>query len=1073
VGTDSVNTMYNKKMIAMMLTLSMLAASLAGCAGGDDDDDTSDWTISMASDVEAVWVESGWDPIIPNLNAGEMCDVIISAMTKTDERDQVVDFTRAYYTSSQGVIGGSGAASITAVADLNAAGTTIGVQSGTTSDLYANENLGMATISAFEDFPSVITALNNGDVMYAMGDAPVLSLEGTLMVTFSDENFGFAVREDSGELLDALNVAIGAVVDSGEYDTIYGASFDGAVTLADDTTADTATAYPASPSEASTLTGVLESGQLKVCTDPFYPPFESYDADNNVVGFDADVAHAVVDEIAAHYMGNSNPVFVAPVTDVTIKIGTLYDTTGGLSAYAAGFQTAIGMAFDDLNAMDDGYVFENIYADSGGADGPVATAGAQSLADAGVAAVVGAAGSGASTAANAVLSQAGIPMISFASTAPSLSDASVHPHFYRVVPSDALQGQALADVVESQGYTSTAIIAQNDAYGAGLADAFSDAFDGTTCARYDFDQTAFNAATMTTEAISAVSDAATACDSVVFMTYPDTGAQFLGAMYLAGASLPSFGGDGMAGVAALSDFSDSGLANGMMTTSPRAGSTTGDFPTRCAADATCDAGIYTAEAYDAVMIAAHAAKMEDGANMATHIDMVGGGDGYAGASGNHVFLSNGDVAGSGYDVCTFRIVPTYGDYFNCEHAWDAQAGVTTVPFAGATVKIGFMGDATSPAISGLWPSFQAAANLGLTMANYIGFSNGVQFEIIYADSGCNGYETTSTGTSAAEALRDAGVWGVVGAACSGASMAANAVLAPAGIPMISYASTSPALSDASTYTDFFRVVPSDVGQSQAIADLMAVNGEVNTSAGGVAVIAATDDYTAGLGNLFAGTESGEGTWGFDNICTRTDYTRPTTDYATVIASTIDNGCSAVALFAYNADGAAIITELRNAGFTGEIYGTDGIASVTTADSMSDELLNGVWATNPGTVASERAALVDALWPTDIVAQGQFAKEAFDAFTIMAFSAFTQLATIDPTTGMPGITASQSIMATGTDWAGATGPVNFLANGDTLGQGYCVGQFSVTDVGADGEGTVSYDCSYNWGFDNGLVATTSS
>ena len=312
-GTDSVNTMYNKKMIAMMLTLSMLAASLAGCAGGDDDD-TSDWAISMASDVEVVWVESGWDPIIPNLNAGEMCDVIISAMTKTDERDQVVDFTRAYYTSSQGVIGGSGAASITAVADLNAAGTTIGVQSGTTSDLYANENLGMATISAFEDFPSVITALNNGDVMYAMGDAPVLSLEGTLMVTFSDENFGFAVREDSGELLDALNVAIGAVVDSGEYDTIYGASFDGAVTLADDTTADTATAYPASPSEGSTLTGVLESGQLKVCTDPFYPPFESYDADNNVVGFDADMAHAVVDEIAAHYMGTANPVFVAPET---------------------------------------------------------------------------------------------------------------------------------------------------------------------------------------------------------------------------------------------------------------------------------------------------------------------------------------------------------------------------------------------------------------------------------------------------------------------------------------------------------------------------------------------------------------------------------------------------------------------------------------------------------------------------------------------------------------------------------------------------------------------------------------
>ena len=127
-GTDSVNTMYNKKMIAMMLTLSMLAASLAGCAGGDDDDD--DWTITMANDVSVVWVESAWDPIIPNLNAGEMCDVIISAMTKTDARDEVVDFTSAYYTSTQGVIGGTDAPSITDVSELNAAGITVGVQSG-------------------------------------------------------------------------------------------------------------------------------------------------------------------------------------------------------------------------------------------------------------------------------------------------------------------------------------------------------------------------------------------------------------------------------------------------------------------------------------------------------------------------------------------------------------------------------------------------------------------------------------------------------------------------------------------------------------------------------------------------------------------------------------------------------------------------------------------------------------------------------------------------------------------------------------------------------------------------------
>ena len=1093
--------MYNKKMIAMMLTLSMLAASLAGCAGGDDDDD-EEWAISMASDIEVVWVESGWDPIIPNLNAGEMCDVIISAMTKTEARDQVVDFTRAYYTSSQGVIGGSGSASISDVSELNAAGITVGVQSGTTSDIFANgdadnvANLADATVSAYDDFPSVIAALNNGDIMYALGDAPVLALEGTLMTQFSDENFGFAVRETSGELLDALDMAIGAIVNSGEYDTIFQATFDGAAVLADDTTTETATAYPASPSEGSTLTGVLESGQLKVCTDPFYPPFESYDANNNVVGFDANVAHAVVDEIAAHYMGTANPMFNVQ----RIKIGTLYDTTGGLSAYAGGFETAISMAFEDLNAMNDGYIFENIYADSGGAS-TTASAGASSLVSAGVVAVVGAAGSDASIGANSVLGPAGIPMISFASTSPTLSDATTHPHFFRVVPSDSLQGRAMADVIEGAGHSNVAIIAQNDAYGAGLADGFAANFDGDVCARYDFDAANFDALVDTEAAIAGVASAGN-CDSVLFVTYPDAGAQFIGAMYVAGVSLPYFGGDGMAGLAALSDYADSGLANGMVTTSPKAGESSyaGDFPTRCAADLTivlntttgseesrsgCGAGIYTSEAYDAVMIAASAAKMDNGANMATHIAMVGSGDGFAGASGQHVFQANGDVEGSGYDVCTFQIVPTYGDYFNCMQAWDVETSLTDVVFAGTTVKIGYMGDQTSPAINGLWPSFLTSGALAMQMANAIGYSNGVQFELITADSGCDGYGgATATGTTGANDLVTAGVWGVVGAACSGASIAANAVLSPLDIPMISYASTSPALSDNASYPNFFRVVPSDVGQAQALTDIMNNKGEVQDATGGVAVIAASADYTANLGNLFGGYTNStgvfiDGTWQADGgtLCTeRIDYDNGdlSTDYEALTQPVISNGCGAVVIFSYNEDGASIISELRGAGFTGHIYGTDGISSPTTADYMTDTDLNGVIASQPGTASSARGALVASLWPTTDangdgevdVPMGQFALEAFDALTIMAFSAFTQLAN-------PGMSASQAIAATGTNWDGATGVLTFLPNGDTLGQGYCIGEFIVTNADTVGEGDVAFVCTHSWGFDNGLTEITTS
>ncbi|MDE0913535.1 MAG: transporter substrate-binding domain-containing protein, partial [Candidatus Poseidoniales archaeon] len=339
--------MLDKKMTAMMMTLSMLAAAFAGCLGGEDEPEEV-WELMAADDVSADIVTSAWDPIIPNLNAGEMCDAIISAMTKTDARALVVDFTRGYYTSSQGVIGAAGSAAISDVSDLNAAGTTIALQSGTTSDLYAAENLGAATIAAYDDFPSVIAAVNAGEADYAMGDSPVLALSGTLLTTFSDETFGLAVRQDSGELLDALNVAITAIVDSGEYDLIFGAWFEGTVVLTDDRDADTASAYP-SPSEGSTLTSVLESGWLKICSDTAYPPFENIDETGNPVGFDIDVANALVDEIAAHYMGNANPMFVPPVVPVeSMKIGLLNPSTGPIAVYAPPFTWAAQAAIDDL-----------------------------------------------------------------------------------------------------------------------------------------------------------------------------------------------------------------------------------------------------------------------------------------------------------------------------------------------------------------------------------------------------------------------------------------------------------------------------------------------------------------------------------------------------------------------------------------------------------------------------------------------------------------------------------------------------------------------------------------------------
>ena len=120
-------------------------------------------------------------------------------------------------------------------------------------------------------------------------------------------------------------------------------------------------------------------------------------------------------------------------TDNTIKIGFLNPITGPLEPDAPGFKWGADQAISDLAKMYPDETFELVELDSG-CSGDVAGPAAQTLVDSGVVAVVGAACSGASMSANAILAAAGIPMISYASTNPGLSDEAQYPHFYRNVP---------------------------------------------------------------------------------------------------------------------------------------------------------------------------------------------------------------------------------------------------------------------------------------------------------------------------------------------------------------------------------------------------------------------------------------------------------------------------------------------------------------------------------------------------------------------------------------------------------------------------------------------------------------
>ncbi|KAL2091202.1 hypothetical protein ACEWY4_013465 [Coilia grayii] len=86
--------------------------------------------------------------------------------------------------------------------------------------------------------------------------------------------------------------------------------------------------------------------------------------------------------------------------------------------------------------------------------------------------VIGASGSSVSIMVANVLRLFDIPQISYASTAPELSDSNRYNFFSRVVPPDSMQAQAMLDIVKAMGWNYVSTIASEGNYGESGVDAF-------------------------------------------------------------------------------------------------------------------------------------------------------------------------------------------------------------------------------------------------------------------------------------------------------------------------------------------------------------------------------------------------------------------------------------------------------------------------------------------------------------------------------------------------------------------------------------------------------------------------
>ena len=166
----------------------------------------------------------------------------------------------------------------------------------------------------------------------------------------------------------------------------------------------------------------------------------------------------------------------------SVKIGVLLGFTGPIESLtpdmAAGAEMAMGEASKSGKFLG-GATVESVRGDSTCVDAAAATATAERLITSDkVAAIMGADCSGVTTAVlQNVATAKGIVMISPSATSPALSTIEDNGLFFRTSPSDARQGQVLAEVLKEKGVKSAALSYTNNDYGKGLADSIQNNFE--------------------------------------------------------------------------------------------------------------------------------------------------------------------------------------------------------------------------------------------------------------------------------------------------------------------------------------------------------------------------------------------------------------------------------------------------------------------------------------------------------------------------------------------------------------------------------------------------------------------
>ena len=237
-----------KKKILCCVVALMLVGLLAGCAGGGDGETLimatsadfppfqyyeGDQIVGLDVDIAKEIVyrlgknleieDMAFDSIIGHLQA-ERADFAMAAMTHTEARAEMVDFSITYYTGQQVIIVAYDNDFIHGPEDLE--GVNIGVQMGTTGDSLASWDFPEEYIFRYTRGMEAIQALIQGSVdAVIIDDRParefVANVPGLriLDTEFADENYAIAFPKGS-PLVERFNEIIVEMKEDGTFQEI-------------------------------------------------------------------------------------------------------------------------------------------------------------------------------------------------------------------------------------------------------------------------------------------------------------------------------------------------------------------------------------------------------------------------------------------------------------------------------------------------------------------------------------------------------------------------------------------------------------------------------------------------------------------------------------------------------------------------------------------------------------------------------------------------------------------------------------------------------------------------------------